>query len=253
MSQIVAGSCLQYRVTVLEQSLVRDIARKLASVEGGPTRVVLTTSPVSYVRYFEHELRSLLEEFQDVTKYFHLDFSLKFQLHRLAQNGYMSPRAVSLLFPDIAKKAKYHSVVTLRKALRSAALALPYIGSDESATPEQFSHAAFLSHVHIYARDHVMDESIELVAMRNTHLGLVHRVIVTPAGTYLEGPDVENMHRVQRKYPNYPTTSCESDSATKISIPFAMNLPLTEVKSSKNVSNMFSPRACISLDYTSRF
>lgn len=29
-------------------------------------------------------------------------------------------------------------------------------------------------------------------------------MIVTPAGTYLEGPDVENMHRVQRKYPNYP-------------------------------------------------
>ena len=49
-----------------------------------------------------------------------------------------------------------------------------------------------------------MDESIEVVAMRNTPLGLVHRVTVTPAGTYLDGPDVENMHRVQRKYPDYP-------------------------------------------------
>ena len=60
-----------------------------------------------------------------------------------------------------------------------------------------------VANIRRYATSFVLAGSTYDVVRKYSHMALIHFVHVTPAGTYLEGPELVVKNRVLRKYPGH--------------------------------------------------
>lgn len=131
-----------------------------------------------------------------------LPFSLKFQMHRLAQNGYLPPGRVVALIPEICRMLKRSGVRTTLHVTRKFSSQLPWAGPETEAKDLELQGL-----VELLARTELSSQT-ELfyspdIAERHEHMAPVYKATVTPTGTYFEGPEPEPKNRVLRKYSDY--------------------------------------------------
>ena len=129
-------------------------------------------------------------------------FELKFQMRKLAQNGYLGPDCVSDLIEAMVPLISQDNHRNYVQAFHALFGRLPYRGPDADAyifTVENLratlEQGAARSDAQPFFQD-LVDEYDHLVA--------VHKVTVTPTGMYLEGPTPEIKNRVLRKYSAFP-------------------------------------------------
>lgn len=132
-----------------------------------------------------------------------LPFSIKFQIQKLAQNGYLEPSKVLELLPVVASHfQKNQSPTTVAESIRNLGGYLPFAGPETDAAElniEAFSDYLVQNQTAIVHGESYVND----LAEQHDHIASIHKVTITPTGTYLYGPDPETKNRVLRKYSDY--------------------------------------------------
>lgn len=135
----------------------------------------------------------------DTKHYGNMPFKIRYQLSRLAQNGYLPPSQVVALLPATQAAWNQKGPDSVSYALTRLARSLPGPGPSTYSVYTSASLEASLRELAESYDSHAHDNPYELVK-RHQHINLVHRVLVTPTGLYLEGPDPEPTNRVLRPF-----------------------------------------------------
>ena len=193
----VAGLCLVYQLTLLPSDVraVRAILNHKTGVPSPsawpfrqvPLNMTLTMGMRQLDKLFRHrEFRSL-------------DFGIKFQIQRLAQNGYLSPTTAITMLSVVSGIEEQHGLEVAIEATQRLARETPYAGPESEA--EYFTAGHLQSSLQRITRAVLKEGSFAFgVTRRYTPLVLVHRVRITPSGIYLEGPEPEPKNQVIRMY-----------------------------------------------------
>ena len=194
------GGCLCYRVVFAQASefgLVRGFKR-FAEI---PSVIFWETQTVARVAF--NVRMSALNNSLTSSLYDTIPFAVKFQIQRLAQNGYLRPSTCVDLLSVVQSFLVNSSAVVVAGALRHMAEKLPYAGPDAEA-----------SDFHLYTLKRLLDSSIRSIqkgdpyaselAKQYDHIMLVHKATVTPTRIILSGPEPEVKNRVLRKYSEFP-------------------------------------------------
>lgn len=194
----VVSSCFVYRLSLPPEAIGKIYAykhiRELPPCISWPTAVM---QPARSLTLESTELISkLCSDFED------LPFSLKFQMHRLAQNGYLLPGRVVALLPEISRMVQRSGVRTTLHATRKLFSQIPYAGPETEAKELELKGL-----INLLARNE-QSSQVELfyspdIADRHEHMAQVYKATVTPTGTHFYGPDPEPKNRVLRKYSDH--------------------------------------------------
>lgn len=194
----VASSCLCYRFVLSNANEIAGVQalKRLANIPDSTTwntRAVL--SKISFVDSMA-ELNVLLAG----PRYTWMPFNIKFQIQRLAQNGYLEPSMVKQLIQAVhrqvkAKKDTEHVAISIQKL----GVNVPFAGPETEASELNLqvlsdclvSSQESISHGELYTNT---------LAKDHDHIASIHKAMVTPAGIYLMGPEPEVKNRVLRKY-----------------------------------------------------
>ncbi|KAF2500834.1 RNA-directed RNA polymerase [Lophium mytilinum] len=197
------GSCFVYQVTLLDHRLMEEVVRTIKRRAGIPSHRTSKT----YVRRppttFVQDYSRLSQVLADYTRYTPLTFPVRFQLERLALNGILSPSTIHGLIPGLISLVKIHKANQVATALGRLTPDVEFPGPD--ADPRDFRVDELLERLnhHTKAAYKEQDESVYKRVEKLEHLALVHKVLVTPCGLLLTGPDPEVTNRVLRKYAKY--------------------------------------------------
>ncbi|KAE9375996.1 rna-dependent rna polymeras-like protein [Stipitochalara longipes BDJ] len=206
---LIAGSCYVYRVLLAHDSLraphqVAEYMHSLQKLSGLPPithQQIDSVSPRKSFATCQKELESMLA---DVDKFSH-HWRLKFQIRRLASNGILTPGQILSIVPDIVKILQGSGVDICIAAIRRLPTQIPWAGIETDAKDLDIpSLIRLLKSSEEYALNN--DESLNSdgsFGHASDNMAMIHRVMITPAGMYLDGPDSEPMNRVLRKYLNY--------------------------------------------------
>lgn len=198
----VAGQCFVYQVRL---DLFQDIQRVHALVRH--IRALGSTMSYPTGRYAPTETLQmsfgrLSHQLTDQQLYGSMPFNVRFQLIRLAQNGVLEPSKVLGLLSTVQRLLKKYGMTSTVEAIRLLYRELPIAGPHTEAHNFSNSTLTRLLSEHAADYDHRAGENPYELASRFSHLVLVHKLTVTPAGTYLEGPSAEVTNRVLRRYPS---------------------------------------------------
>lgn len=126
-------------------------------------------------------------------------FEVKFQLQRLALNAYLPPSKVLRLMQAMERTFANADTLMLAAALRRFSNQIPFAGPGTEASDLSWSSLLELLvdnyHHLIREKDYSKD-----IAQVYDHMASIHKVMVTPAGVYLSGPEPEVKNRVLRQY-----------------------------------------------------
>lgn len=193
----VAAHCWVYRVAVAPGQQFEQIKHALKTISGGPSCITWLTSVRLSTRAFREELRDFEDNLMKLAK---MPSAVKFQLHRLVSNGFMPPNVVfDLLLPTLSLTQRYGQAAIVN-ALMTVSRRMPFPGPGVS--PSDLSATQVMQDIGLYASKFNIIGTMWDLETRHQHLGIVHRVYCTPTGLHLEGPQLETMNRVLRKYPN---------------------------------------------------
>ena len=198
----VAGACRVYQMRLTDGGDLSKVIGLLQSTAKTPTQMSLATK-LHYPRDpFERASRLLNTSLTDTALYGKLPWTIRFQVDRIARSGYLSPSKGFDLLPAIRRLWEGKGVDPVASALRRLVRRLPVPGPD---TYKRYSieslEAELLELADSY--DYYAPDNPYEVVKRFQHINLVHRVVITPTGVYLEGPDPEPTNRVLRKYANH--------------------------------------------------
>ncbi|KAL8923902.1 MAG: hypothetical protein Q9208_004339 [Pyrenodesmia sp. 3 TL-2023] len=149
------------------------------------------------------------------TRYQAFPFEVKFQLQRLAQNGYLPPYKVLQLMQAMKRAFAHAEGPALAAALRKFYTQIPYAGPGTEAS--ELSSTALLEllvdNYHQVLRE---DQYSKDLSRQYEHIASIHKAMVTPAGIYLSGPEPEVKNRVLRQYSAFSShflqvTFCDED------------------------------------------
>ncbi|KAL9076034.1 MAG: hypothetical protein Q9157_003813 [Trypethelium eluteriae] len=195
----VADSCFVYRIQLADLFDVPRIHQMLQRDQSPPSNLPWVPRNLAPRVPLEVQLKYLSDQLAVGQQYISLDFGIKFQAQRLAQNGYLPPMQVVELLPKIVSIARSQGNERTAEALRMLARELPFVGPHTS--PDDFSKSTLEERIADYAENYTNVNSVYAVNKRHAHIVLIYRAAVTPAGIYLEGPDQDTTNRVLRKYP----------------------------------------------------
>ncbi|KAI9846864.1 MAG: hypothetical protein M1837_003476 [Sclerophora amabilis] len=194
----IVSTCLVYRIQLKDSSFTH--VRGLLKTRDLPPSIPWSTMVTGPKTSFTSSLSKLNQELS--SKYDKLPFGVKFQVQKLAQNGYLPPARVSALLPEIARMAQSTEVDVAINAVRKLTSQIPYAGPDADA--QSFT---------IQALANLLKRNVELCQTetfhsivtpdQQSHLALVYKASVTPTGIYLYGPQQEPKNRVLRKYSDH--------------------------------------------------
>ena len=197
--ELVVSSCLCYRFTLSRPEDMEPIAALKHAREIPPSITWNTAVVASYS--FGAQMTKLNNALTG-KKFEKFPFGLKFQLQRLAQNGYLTPLTVVALMDFVASESQGISMPTTTKAVRRLLGQIPYAGPYTEAT-----------HLELKTLTELLVENQHAVARESSyssahlehpeHICDVYKAIVTPAGTYLHGPEPEMKNRILRKYSEF--------------------------------------------------
>jgi hypothetical protein len=197
----IAGSCLVYRFIISKGSGLKDPSKNLSLTRGLPSMVrrnIITSQPTVPYRA---QLRNLLQHLSPIPGTFTLPFGIRFQLQKLAQNGYLSPLKVVDLLPELKEMHARSGSRVCVSAIRRLSRQIPYAGPDTEA--KHFD----LRHLTTSLRR--IESELKLGGVcpdeptPSDQVALIHKATVTPSGIYLYGPETECNNRVLRKYARY--------------------------------------------------
>ena len=198
----IVSSCLCYRVKLRNAKDV-DGLRGLKKYPAIPDSISWNTSAVREEDPFTAQmtkLKSLLAS----KKYGEMPFEVKFQLQKLAQNGYLEPLKVVELIPFVDRRLRTTTNAgSIVQALRNLSGYLPFAGPDTEASELNVETLAKYLSKSQESILHGDSYSVDL-AEQYDHIASVHKAMVTPTGIYLYGPDPETKNRVLRKYSAFP-------------------------------------------------
>ncbi|KAI9697852.1 MAG: hypothetical protein M1820_007639 [Bogoriella megaspora] len=198
---MIAGKCTVYRLQLSDIEAISRIIRVFKEDPAPPPyfpwepRATVSTEP------FSSQMNRLIDRLKLGSTGENLDFDIKYQIQRLAQNGFLPPETCRRLVPHIHDISKNYGVEKTVEALRKLARELPYPGPHTPAS--ELSIGALGELIEGYAAAFVREGSLYDLAERYDHIVLVYRATITPAGTYISGPDVDLTNRVLRKYDQY--------------------------------------------------
>lgn len=198
--ETVVSSCLCYRIIL---SNTADIAgvRALRHLPEVPDSITWDTSAVAKTP-FAAQMTTLHSALSD-SIYGSLPFDLKFQMQKLAQNGYLSPVKVVELLAVVSRHAKERDVRVVTQAVGTLCEQIPFAGP---ATEASELSLETLAQMLAENEDSIIRGETYLpnLADQYDHIASVHKAMVTPTGVYLYGPEPEVKNRVLRKYSNFP-------------------------------------------------
>ena len=198
----VVGTCLVYRLQVPNGHVVSQIYQMLQTHRSPPSHIPWAPKTGLLTVPFDEQKGQLVAEISNASRFGTLNFAIRFQVQRLAQNGVLPPHKVIALLPKILSVSNEHGAIKTAEAIRMLARDIPYVEPDTS--PEETSTTALGDRIAEKAACFDIAQSIYGLKERHTHLVLVYRAQVTPTGVYLEGPDAEVTNRVLRKYADHP-------------------------------------------------
>ncbi|KAK7543480.1 RNA-directed RNA polymerase [Phyllosticta citricarpa] len=197
----VVGSCWVYQITLEKRT---DLQLLFHLVQRNPGMPTITSIPSGYtkaVSTFQEDFEELKNRLNPGNQYGSLKFTIKFQVERLARNAYLPPAKVIYLLPTIMRLSKETGHIATAWAIRLLSRQIQFPGPH--LDPHDFSVEKLTRNLVQNAIDFRIEGSIHDINSRHSHMALVHRVFITPVGTYLEGPEPEVSNRVLRKYPDH--------------------------------------------------
>ena len=196
----VASSCLCYRIML---SNCADIAsvRALRRFPEIPDSVTWDT-PEIMTTPFTTQMTALNLALSG-SKYNSLPFDLKFQMQKLAQNGYLSPAKVVELLAVVSRHVQERGVRVVTQSVRVLSEQIPFAGP---ATESSDLSLDTLIQMLVENQESIMrrETYVPDLAEQYDHITSVHKAMVTPMGVYLFGPEPEVKNRVLRKYSGFP-------------------------------------------------
>ncbi|OQO08186.1 hypothetical protein B0A48_06980 [Cryoendolithus antarcticus] len=200
----VTGTCRVYRISVASSDDFGHIRRLVQRTPKVPTNIAKPTRMVFPALPRHVITRRLHNDITDVKLYGSLSFHVRYQLDRLARNGRLSPLAVMALLPTVQRLCDFKRSQSVAYAISRLYLKLspagPFVESkifSEAGLVDQLEELCETSD-----RYHHHLNPYELVK-RHQHIKLIHKIIITPTGTFLHGPEPEPVNRVLRKYPSH--------------------------------------------------
>lgn len=193
----IVSSCFVYRILLSEPGSLRHIDSLLKQGQKLPPSISCATSVTKARKAFPEEMRALLYKLAHTDQ--PLSFGVKFQMQKLAQNGYLPPARVLELLPEVTRIFMRSGSVICIEAVRKLFRQIPYAG------PEADPHAFDLDTLLELVRHNVETATANgcpkfELTQQHSHLALIHKATVTPTGIFLEGPEPESQNRVLRKY-----------------------------------------------------
>ena len=198
--EFVVSSCLCYRIMLsngADVAGIRALRRFPEISESFPwdTSAVMKTAFAAQMAALHSALGS--------SKYVNLSFDLKFQMQKLAQNGYLGPAKVIELLAVVSRHAKERDISIVTLSVRNLFRQIPFAGPATEASDLSLNT---LTQMLIDNQESIIGgETYQPnLADQYDHIASVHKVMVTPTGIYLYGPEPEVKNRVLRKYSEFP-------------------------------------------------
>ena len=194
----ISGVCLVYYIQMIDMTYNEQMkALRLAS--SIPAAVRLNTPRRMPNAKYQATMTGLLQAL--ATTYVALPFAIKFQVQRLAQNTYLGPSTVLALLPDIKSFCENSDVLTCAAAIKNASLQLPFRGPESDGTKFKLDALKRVLWDHKRRLGGDNQQLVDWTVTENTTP--IHRVLITPSGTYLYGPEPVSKNRVLRKYSDH--------------------------------------------------
>ena len=199
----IVASCLCYRVTLDDRRDMRSVQALEKIPRNKIPRSIAFDTAMSYdPAYAFPSQMTKLNNALTGGNFVQFPFEAKFQLQRLAQNGYLPPSRVVDLMDVILKLSQGISWSVTTRAIRRLSNHIPYAGPA--------THADDLS---VEALSELLVEGIESIVKEDSYsssfseqpeqIAQIFKAMVTPTGTYLYGPEPEMKNRVLRKYSSH--------------------------------------------------
>ena len=197
--ETVVSSCLCYRIILSNAADIAGI-RALRHSPEIPDSIPWNTSECMKVSFAGQ--MTTLQSSLNGSKYRNLPFELKFQMQKLAQNGYLSPAKVVELLAVVAGHAKERDVRVVTQSVRTLQGRIPYAGP---ATEALEIGLDTLTQMLVENQESIIrgETYVPDLADQYDHIASVHKATVTPTGIYLYGPEPEVKNRVLRKYSGF--------------------------------------------------
>ena len=199
--ETVVSSCLCYRIILSNAADVAGI-RALRHFPEIPGSITYNTS--EFMRLSFATQMTALQSALSSSKYSGLPFELKFQIQKLAQNGYLSPAKVVELLAVVACHVRERDLRIVTQSVRTLHGQIPFAGPATEALELSLDT---LTQMLVENQESILREEIYVpdLAGQYDHIASVHKAMVTPTGVYLYGPEPEVKNRVLRKYSGFPT------------------------------------------------
>ena len=192
-SHAAVSTCFVYRITLQHRSdveRIRELRKERHLPKLGSYRTATITPTQSHKEHMDFFLNSLARE--------QMPYRLKYQLQMLAWNGVLPPDKVLQLFSEAQRLVKRSGIDQAAQGFRKLANEVKYISPEEDPTDfEADTLAKLVSNLTETLDNGVFNRRAD--RGQKNHV-FIHRVTVTPVGTYLYGPDLDSENRVLRKY-----------------------------------------------------
>ena len=192
-----AESCLVYQIDLHPQHLpkVKKLLKKHEHLPEMTNRHFLIESP--FIK-FDTEMK----EIRDRISTSDLSFATKFQLQRLVQSSFLSPKVVEYLIEPVQALEKDIGMERVVNRLQQLSRQLPIASPDEES---KFFSTTYIINYLTGEFDNPEEETLSAfeLARRHPHMVVVHRARVTPAGIYLHGPYAEGKNGVLEKFSDF--------------------------------------------------
>lgn len=198
----VFGHCFVYRMTLASYNMLSTVKSLLGHNSKVPPVVTLACPTRQPHEQIERSIDRLDNTLTDVEIHGNKPFKIRYQIDRLVRNGILPPTQVMDLLPKVFEIYQQHNLEATLSALTRFSRQVPLAGPTTDAS--KFSKKALEARLEALAADYTnyrfeAQNPYELTK-RHIHINLIHKIIVTPAGIHLEGPEPEPTNRVLRRY-----------------------------------------------------
>lgn len=196
------GSCFVYRIGLNGAS--KELQKPLQNLKFAPGIPPIIHQHVNV----RHPIKSPLAMQKALTARLinptSVPWKLTYQLQRLAMNGFLTSTQILEFLPEIQKVHARSGASVATAAVRKLYTQIPYPGLEVEA--DEFNLQSLVGQLRSNEDQVKKEESVSSVDgsfKTSENLAMIHRVMITPSGFYLYGPDPEPMNRVLRKYPKH--------------------------------------------------
>ena len=190
----IVGSCFTWEFVFEPRQHLRPIQALVEHIPDGPSSMRISVASRHANKPFDEALKSL----NQCLSHAEIPFCVKFQALKIALNGHVPPDAIEQLVPHLmsaikAGKTEQHCAEALRKMDRD----LPWPGPHTKY--KEINTEALKSTWKAILGENLTANSTFLAVRKSDTMAMVHRMVVTPTGLYLEGPDPEVCLRTCRQ------------------------------------------------------